>query len=127
MERVLTEAYSGIDDRRRLVIRDAEALRKFWADATTNRLPAPEVPAVDFENEMVIAASMGRRGTGGYGIEIETVSQVGEELRVVVVETAPGEGCFLTQALSAPVVAVKVPRSAATVRFEERTVTQDCN
>jgi hypothetical protein len=127
MERVLSEAYSSIDDRQRLVIRDAEALRLFWANAITNRVPAPELPAVDFENEMVIAASMGRRGTGGYSIDIEQVKESGGELNVIVVETSPGAGCFLTQALTAPVIAVKIPKSDATVKFEERTVTQDCN
>jgi hypothetical protein len=127
MERVLSEAYSGIEDRRRLVIRHPDAWRKFWTEAMRNRSPLPEPPTADFENEMVIVASMGRRGTGGYSIEIDAVTQLDDALTVVVTETSPGEGCFLTQALTAPVTAVKVPRSDATVKFEDRTRTQDCN
>jgi hypothetical protein len=127
MERILSEAVSGIDDRLREVIRDGEAWNAFWSAAMENRQPTPETPAVDFESEMVIVASMGRRGTGGYSIAIEDVTRDSEgDLTVVVRETAPGSNCFLIQAFTAPVTAVKVPRGEGEVTFLERTERTEC-
>lgn len=127
MERVLTESYSGIADRRRLVIQNADAWLTLWSEAMRGREPAPEPPAVDFANEMVIVASMGRRGTGGYQITIDEVTRSGSEIAVVVRETSPGANCFFTQAFTAPVAAVKVAKSEAALTFVERTERQDCS
>lgn len=127
-EPLFTDSYSGIDDARRLVIRDAGTWQAVWAEVVGQRTPVPEPPSVDFARDMVILAAMGRRGTGGYAIAIDEVSAEGGagELRVVVRETAPGPGCMTTQALSAPVTAVRVPQTDDAVTFIERTETFAC-
>ncbi len=126
METLFTEVYSGIADARRLVVRDAASWRVLWDEIVGARTPPPDAPAVDFGREMVIVAAMGQRGTGGYAIAIDEVRQENDGLVVVVRETAPGSGCFLTQAFTAPVTAVRVQARDAPVTFIEEKEVQDC-
>jgi len=125
-ERVLSEVYSGIDQPRRLVIREADVWHEFWDEAMGQRTPVPSAPEIDFESQMIVAAAMGRRGTGGYSIDITDVSRAGNALTATVVETSPGPDCMLTQAFTAPVVAVSVPRTDGPVEYVERAETQAC-
>lgn len=126
-EALFTDSYSGIDDARRLVIRDASRWQAVWAEVVGQRTPAPDPPSVDFDQDMVILAAMGRRGTGGYTIAIDRVYAEGGQLYAVVRETSPAPGCMTIQALTAPVTAVQVPQSDQAVSFIERKEMLDCS
>lgn len=119
-------AFSLIPDRRRLVIRDETEWRSFWRDLYGNVTPPPEPPDVDFGRQIVIAATMGQRPTGGYAIDIEDIFEDSDTLFPVVVETSPGPQCITTQVITAPAVAVLVNRATSAVSFVERTETIDC-
>jgi len=95
---------TGISESRRLVIRDANAWAGFWAE-----LGVGERPSVDFTKDLVLAVASGQHPTGGYGIEIQRVTQNGGELSVEVKETSPGPNCVTTSALTQPVDVVLVP------------------
>jgi hypothetical protein len=118
--------YSGVRDRRRLFIKDVGSWTTLWEEVTAPYEPPPPVPAIDFGSEAVVVASMGTRPTGGYSITIEGVYEDDGELYVVVRERAPGSNCVVTQAITAPVHAVRVPQRSGTVRFVEHTETQNC-
>jgi hypothetical protein len=117
---------SGIPDRRRLLIDEPEEWAGFWAELNANLVPTPDLPSVNFDSHVVIAATMGRKPTGGYAIRIEEVRRTGDDLRVVVAETSPGAGCITIQAFTAPATAVTVPRPVGELEFVERTETEDC-
>lgn len=125
-ETVLTEQNSGIEGSRRVAIRDEADWERFWSEVHDGRMPSPRAPEIDFGSDMVLAATMGRRSTGGYSIAIEPVLETGDRLYAVVRETSPGEGCMVTQALTAPATAVRVPRTEGEVTFVEREETRDC-
>jgi len=118
--------YSGVDDRRRLFIKDAAAWTTLWEEVTSHVQPPPPVPAIDFGAEAVIVASMGTRPSGGYSITIEGVFEADGQLYVAVREISPGSNCVTTAALTAPVHAVRVPRRTGTVVFVEHTETRNC-
>ncbi len=120
-------AFSLIPDRRRLVIRDVAAWRSFWRELYANVAPPPEPPDVDFGREMVIAATMGQRPSGGYAIDIEDIFEDSGTLFPVVMETSPGPLCATTQVITAPAVAVLVRRTTSSVSFVEKTGTIDCS
>ncbi len=126
METLFADVFSGVIDARRLVVRDRESWLALWDEIVGARTPRPDPPVVDFGNEMVIFAAMGQRGSGGHSIAIEDVRPDDGGLTVVVRETAPGSGCFVTQALTAPVSAVRVAARGGPVRFIEERETQDC-
>ncbi|MGH7636966.1 MAG: protease complex subunit PrcB family protein [Gemmatimonadaceae bacterium] len=125
-EVILEQSYSGIEDRSRLVIRDAHAWSAFWNQAYRSHIPLPSVPEIDFGRNIVIVAGMGSRNTGGYGITFHSVHEADDVLYVVVRESSPGRSCIVTQALTQPVIAVRVSRPNAHVKFIERSETFDC-
>lgn len=115
----------GLTEAGQQVVRDAAAWNALWARITRGGSPLP-VPAVDFAREMVLVAAMGSRRTGGYTITIEGVDEEGSEWVARVAEQRPGARCGTTQAVTAPVDAVAVPRSDRTVRWAVRQVVNDC-
>ena len=120
--------FSGIDDRRRLYIKDVEAWKALWNEVTADVRPRPEAPFIDFSREAVVVVSMGALASGGSSIRVESVSESGAHgtLFVEVVEVSPGRNCVVTQAVTAPVHAVRVPLRNASVEFIERTETLTC-
>lgn len=118
--------HTGLEERQRTVIRDAAAWAALWNEITAPYQPRPALPAVDFATEMVIVASMGTRPTGGYAITIDGVYDADGKLYVAVRETSPGAGCMLTQALTSPMTAVRVPRRAAGIIVVERVEVKNC-
>lgn len=125
-EIVVAEQYSGIVDRRRLVIRDAQSWSTLWNEAFSRRHPRPPVPSIDFAEHVVIAASTGTRSNGGYGLTFDAIHEADGVLYAVVREISPGRNCITTQALTNPVIAVRVPRRGAQVTFIERAEITDC-
>ena len=100
---------------------DAEQWRAFIREASTVDGTNPAVPAeVDFTREMVIVAAMGMRRSGGYSIAIENIFSAAGKLLVVVREVSPKTASMTTQALTAPLMAVRVARSNDPVSFVER-------
>jgi len=105
-----------------LVFRSQAELEKVWvADGGK----AGEMPKVDWDKEMILAAFMGEKMTGGYGIEITKVvlgkAPDGKEERLVALfrKTAPGAGGMVTMALTYPAHLVVVPRTDAKVQFAD--------
>ena len=119
--------YSGLAERERLVIRDADAWAQFWNLATSRFAPQPPVPELDFDVEIVLVTAMGTRTTGGFSIHIDEVHEADERVYVEVREVSPGAGCAVTQAFTSPVAAVSIPRRDGSVTFVERTETRECD
>lgn len=118
--------YSGLEERQRLVVRDARAWNLLWSRIRESLQPAPAVPSVDFSTEMVIVAAMGTRPSGGFAIEIRGVYELDGDVFVEVREVSPGPGCGTTLALTAPVAAVVVPARSGAVRFSESASLREC-
>ncbi len=118
--------FSGIHERRRVLIRDDTQWEAFWAEALAPQTPLPQRPAVDFARHMLIAVTMGRRGTGGHAIAVAAVSRRDGEWVVTVRETSPEAGCITIQAFTAPIQIVRVPASDTPIRFEEQREARPC-
>lgn len=117
---------SVIDQPERLVISTSQEWEAYWLRFSGSVSPTPPTPNVDFSAERVATAAMGSRSTGGFNISVREVSGDNEGIYVVVVETSPGPSCLVTQAFTAPAVAVRVPGDGRPVVFVEETVVQDC-
>ena len=118
--------YSGIPDKRRLYVKDMDTWTALWNEVTANISPRPAVPFIDFGKEALIVAAMGTRNTGGYSIAVESVGEDGGKLFVEVVEASPSPNCFVTQALTAPVHAVRAPLRNGEVVFTDVAKVQSC-
>lgn len=126
-DQVAYEQYTGIEDRRREVIRSRAEWEAFWDELTEGRRPQPRVPSIDFDREIAIVAAMGQQPTGGHSIRIDEVRRTPAGLSAVVVETTPGPGCVVTQAVTAPVHVTRVAVTDRPVRFVEQERVQDCS
>jgi hypothetical protein len=120
-------ATSSVRERRRAVIRSEAEWLAFWDEFTGTVVPKPAPPQIDFAQHMVIVAAMGERPTGGYLIDVESVTEGDGGLTVLVAETSPAQDCAVTQVLTAPITAVVVPRNEGTVTFVEEGRTQACS
>ena len=127
IEAMAQVAYSGIQDRRRTVLRTRAEWEAFWRELTSNHLPPPPPPAIDFDRRMVLVAAMGSRPTGGYAISIERVWEAEGRVTAVVREVSPGPDCAVTQAFTAPVAAVSVERRDGEPTFVEIAETRRCS
>lgn len=75
------------------------------------------------EDEYVVFIGMGKKPTGGYGIEVKTVEDIEGLTKITVEEKSPQNGDVVTQALTYPYVLVKIKGCAE--NFEVATVTQE--
>lgn len=119
-EPVAQYLHSGLRERARLVIRDADTWEQIWLQVTAHYQPQPPVPEVDFGSSMIVLAAMGGRATGGYAISVDDVYEAEGRLYAMVRETSPGPGCGVTTALTAPMTAVLVPGRDGPVEFVEQ-------
>ena len=108
---------SGIDDGFEVVIYDDDSFSSLWGDIAEGITPLPTAPRVDFESEMVIAVSPGPQPTGGYGVEIVDIEDLGEVLRVIVTFRVPGPEDFVTEAITQPYHIVSTERREVPVEF----------
>ncbi|MBI4539240.1 MAG: protease complex subunit PrcB family protein [Gemmatimonadetes bacterium] len=118
--------YSAIEEPRRTVIRDETTWATFWAEIEGLQTPKTDPPPVDFTTQLVLAAAMGTRSTGGHTITIERVYRTSDRIFVEVREVAPGRACIVTMALTQPVDAALAPKSELPVSFVERKEVRDC-
>jgi hypothetical protein len=115
----------GIQDSLRLIVRDPEALRSVWRQATSRQTEPPPLPEVNFEREMVLVVAAGRRGLEDQiqidSIGIQRTATGGrhvEEAMVAVVRMT--EGCRRFTVDAYPVEIVRVPLFAGRIDFVER-------
>ena len=113
-----------LETRERIIVRDGRVWAAAW-DRLTRADLLPVIQPVDFDRHMVVIASMGRRNTGGFLIEIGAVYRQGSDLYVVVHETSPGR-CLVTQAETTPITAARVPQVSGAVHFVERKRIHHC-
>jgi len=101
------------------VARTAGEWEKLWrAYSGTPRDREIAPPPVDWSKEMVLAAFMGSRTTGGYRVQIQGAEEVAGKLVVTVTERKPGPGDIVAQAFTTPYHVVAVKKSALPVQWK---------
>jgi hypothetical protein len=126
--RALVKEYSsGVTAPARDVIRSSQKWSDFWTQVYANRSPVPALPAVNFNDKVVVAVAQGQKPSGGYSVDIAELYRRGDALYVVVKETKPGRTCGTTAALTQPVHAVEIPRTDGNVFFITREVVTECS
>jgi hypothetical protein len=121
METIAQGGTGGVTEERYEVIRDGERFREVWRALHRNRLDPPTPPSIDFEEQVVVAAFLGRRPTGGYGVEITGICR-DERTDTAVIRVArrrPDPDAMVTQALTAPFHLVRTMALPDGARFCE--------
>jgi len=77
----------------------------------------PSLPEVDFAQEMIVAAALGTRASGGYNVLLTRAIEDSTGVQVSVLETSPGANCATTLALTQPIDLGRLERRDGPVRF----------
>ena len=84
-----------------------------WHDALEGAAPSVinSLPTIEFEDELPILVSLGKRPTGGYAVEIDSVIQKGTTLIVTVSCRSPQPDEFVAMAFTYPYSLVVLNRA----------------
>jgi hypothetical protein len=116
-ERVVKDSFSGVHEKKNVVIRDEAAWARLWAEHTAGRSPAPELPKIDFTNKMLVGVFAGDSSSGCHTIAIPHVVAGTSSIKVEVdereLQTFDVCPAVVTQAMQI----VAIERSDITVEF----------
>lgn len=118
-----THAVDG-DQQANYAAYNTEGFLKLWKYAYGATKLMPEI---DFSKEYVIGVFAGKRLTGGYVVTVSSITDNGRVRNVTVRLTKPGEGCAVTEALSAPFQIVAVPLNTTTLTHSNVEVAEACS
>ena len=84
------------------------------------------MPVVDFEKDMVILASLGVKGSGGYSIAVTGITNKKGSVLVDVESEYPGD-CPVDSVITRPYAFATMPRFDKSVDFQEKVTLRDCS
>ena len=115
--------YSGFKSPAYFVIANEDEWADIWNKHDSICQPRNTPLEVNFSETTIIAVFMGEFKTGGYGIEIKEITDVGRSVIVKVEKTYPDKESIVTLALSQPYHIVKTDRIDQEITFDtvERT------
>lgn len=111
---------SGYRKAGRMVIDSKEKWSRLWREHTSDLLPPPPVPEIDFAKNDVIAVFAGEKPSSGYSVQVTSVETKddGETLVVKIEQGQPGK--IAEDVITRPYHLVRIPKMEATrVIFEE--------
>lgn len=115
-------AHAKVAERVNYLITSEEGLKELWKLLENGE----KLPTVDFSQESVVAVFSGEHATGGYDISVIKVED-SEERMVSLKLSAPGGGCVVTQAISAPYQVIKIPSTNLPLTHADSSVTTNCS
>ena len=116
------------EERDNFAIRDAVTWENLWLDLYSGHIPIPEVPAVNFTSEILIAVFQGERGSSGYLTNITRITMTIAYYKVYVDEIHPGEDCGLLTVMTYPYHIIKISDLPLNlpIRFVYNITVHDC-
>ena len=123
--RVVQGFFSAGDASQRLVIRSQAELTAAWDAMFRTLSPPPEIPIVDFSQEMLIIALAGAKPSGGYCISVDSAVGSRRRMTVTVRSGGPSAGNPILPVVTHPFDVVRVPRRDE-VTFTEVSFVGNC-
>jgi hypothetical protein len=125
VNRVTQGFFSAGDVSQRLVIHSQAELTAAWNEMFRTLSPPPEIPTVDFSQEMVIVARAGAKPTGGYCITVDSAVGNRRRMTVTIRSGGPSAGQAILPVVTHPFDVVRVPRRDE-VTFTETSFVGNC-
>jgi hypothetical protein len=111
--------YSGHDDKKVYVIKGTSEWNNLWSIVCSRIMPKPDLPDVNFNNEMIIAVFQGNCSTSGYSIKVTKIIEKENFVEVFVKETSPSPGSLQFYYNTQPYHIVKIKRVDKEVIFSK--------
>jgi uncharacterized membrane protein len=123
---VASGSQSNIQESTRQVIQTEEEWLKWWEKHNTVEMgidgkTAPmSPPVVDFEKETVLAATLGKRSTGGHTIRFTDIRRQDDLVTATLQIKSPGSDDLVTMALTSPFAFIAIPKHEGRVKFIDK-------
>ncbi len=111
--------FSGITERKNVVIRTQDQWAKLWNKHTSTRIPHPEAPVIALTENIILAVFMGEKASGGFAVEITRVEKCGDELVVFFSEVEPSPDAVVTAVLTQPYHIIKIEKIGLQIKFKK--------
>ena len=115
---------SGVSERKNYAVYTEEDFARLWTMAYGTDTSA--MPSIDFDSQYVIGVFAGEKSSGGYTIEVASITDASSIRTVSIALTRPGEDCTVSQALTSPFQLVSVPVSDRELARTEVEVEASC-
>jgi hypothetical protein len=115
---LVADMRSGVTQPQNVVVRDQAAWQQLWTQHTASRVPAPNLPNVDFTTKMVIAVFTGNRAMGCGSMGIVHVGSQDGKMVVDYEDRQSPMGRMCPNIVTSPVSMVMVDRNDAPVDFQ---------
>lgn len=102
--------YGGNDNSSHVLIQDNEAYIKLIESLKIDESEYSKFLTVDFKKKNVLVLFQGQKNTGGYGIDIESISKVNNTIHVKKKEITPKKGDMVTTVLTSPYCIALIPK-----------------
>ncbi len=112
-----TGQYSGLDNRKEIVINDSSTFGELWNQMFSIYHPLPGLPEIDFMNYTLVGISIGTRSTGGYSVEIVEIYETPEKVEIIYKISSPAPDDYVTMALTQPYHLVLIPKTSKEITF----------
>lgn len=116
-QNVASDPISGVVTPKQVVVKDAAAWTRLWAEHTRNRSPAPALPQIDFGRQMLLAVFSGEHANGCRAIGIVRVGVNGAGIAVEYDDRDVTALAICTQAAGSPMHVIAIDRIDAQVGF----------
>lgn len=124
---ILSEGNNGgFEQDTLLLIRNSEEMKAGWKKLFSNFVEQPDMPSVNFANQMVVILSMGEKNSGGYSLEISKVVEKELQLAVFANYISPGQNCIVAEVISYPFVVISIPKKDKLVAVSKNNVIAEC-
>lgn len=119
--RTIARGYqSGVATAAIEVAHNADEWRALWTRHTSNALPRPPLPEVDWSKEMVVSVALGERSSAGFGVEITQLALDKGVLRVVALEKKPAKDAIVPMVITQPFHMIATARRDGDVKLDLR-------
>lgn len=88
-----------------------------WEKMSFGTTPQPELPSINFNDEIVIAVFQGSKSSTGYSVEITNIRESDDYLEVFVREDEPKQDENAGMKLTEPFHVVKIKKSEKVIQF----------
>jgi hypothetical protein len=124
---VLSEGSNGGFDKDTLIlIRSNDEMNENWRKLFSNFVELPDMPAVNFSNQMVVILNMGEKNNGGYNISVTSVVEKELQLAVYADYISPGPNCLVAEVISYPFTVIAIPQKDKLVAVSKKAVVSEC-
>lgn len=125
-EVILNGTYSAINEKREMIIYTNDEYQKLMVEVYKNLDQMPRIPVVDFTKNSLVAVFSAQKPSGGYFINIDSITIGSKGLTVNVIESSPGSTCNVTDVITQPFEIVKIPKTDEKAVFKYKQIVKEC-